>query len=287
MPFRVYSHGSVQMDRAGPNPAGPNPSPTLAELVPNSVLQPTSGQYGGRFTFPPDCVVQRNVWFIGTSGSGKTTTVGRIARDLGFDGEGGPAPDTLKHKCCSFTYLDRKKLHLLNLHDTRGGNDVGTKDAHGPVSEYTVEEVFNDMARRHYSDNVVVVVMNYRQRATPQTVDIIETCFQLCGAKLLLLCTNCYVDDATAKMKLKEVIDGKIIDGVTFRGVDWPAVDAIRKWDQHTDAFSQDLETFEKNRTKILDSILQLATIEDLTKMRANTSFLKRFLNRVNAFWTA
>jgi len=269
---------------------GPSPSPTLAELVPNYVIQRQVGQYGGRVAIPVDRVVQRNIWFIGTSGSGKTTTVGRIVRDLGFDGQGGPAPDTLEHKCCSFTFFDplrSKKLHLLNLHDTRGGNDVGTKDALNPLNEYAVEEVFNDMARRHYSDNVVVVVVNYGQRATPQTVEIIKTCFQKCGAKLLLLCTNCRVDDATAKMKLKRVIDSKIIDGVTFRAVDWPTVDAIRKWDQYADAgelqrlpqFLQELEKFEKNRTELLDLILQLDPMEDLTKMSTRTPVLQRFLN--------
>ena len=220
------------------------------------------------------------VWFIGDTGNGKTTTVGKLSAKGHVKGKDGFSHDTKRICEYDLNYIHKRTsngtktsetegtepatvttvkstdestniIYSLVLVDTRGTSDIGV-DVH-----YSARDLFIDM-NTYYSyaeaSKVVFVIMN--RRLQPGQLKMIRDLYTAFQSKFLILITGTMDKDGRSRKELLKLLKA---NGIPFTGnmmaVDWFHHNDEDEEDEDADVKEHPQNIVSNRRSHILDAI--------------------------------
>lgn len=221
-----------------------------------------------------DSPIQKTrVWFIGDTGNGKTTTVGKLSACSDIKGKDGFSHDTKRIMEYEFSYIHKPDesekqatIYCNVLVDTRGTSDIGV-DVH-----YSAKDLFTDM-NTHFSyvesSKVVFVIMN--RRLQPGQLKMIRDLYNAFQSKFLILITGTMDHDGRSRNELLKLLK---TNGIAFTGKIL-AVD----WFYHAEPEEDELHIVSARRYKILDALESLPAVN--VRLLSPHGLVVRWLNRM------
>lgn len=226
-------------------------------------------------------IVQTRVWFIGDTGNGKTTTVGKLSARDDVKGRDGFSHDTKRIAEYDLNYIHKRRtsddpsdigvIYSNVLVDTRGTSDIGV-DVH-----YSARDLFIDM-NTYFSyaeaSKVVFIIMN--RRLQPGQLKMIRDLYHAFQSKFLILITGTMDNDGRSRDELLKLLK---TNGISFNGpilaVDW----FHHKDDDDPQQHQDELNVVSARRYKILDAIENLASVN--VRSLSPHGVIVRYLNYI------
>lgn len=178
-------------------------------ITPPAAPISNDGIYVGDFSRTrTDILIDKyNVWFLGRSGAGKTTTIGLLL-DGALSGKGGFAHDTEIISSYPLVVMGAntsgsQHLIALDLMDTRGHSDI----------EYSLSDLLDDLAvYPQYTRSKIVMVVK-QDRLDPGTLKILHYASVISKGHFIIVVTACDQDIVKLQeiLKKQDVAHGPII----------------------------------------------------------------------------
>lgn len=151
-----------------------------------------------------DSPVERHrIWFIGRTGAGKSTSIGRLLDSETKLGRSGLSHDTLEITERDMNYISNRQIKNIILMDTRGPGDTGLDVKYKPIDLYL------DMSKHVSQSDMSRVVYVYRgsERFVDQDLAMLKDLDRAFGTSVAILATK--VSDKKREKFLQEI--GRIL----------------------------------------------------------------------------